>query len=199
MICVHGTVRQGNPCWRVETAKGTWNLVGNLAGTRDGDEVYVCGVEATAAFCGAGAALAVSWIGTTMGGGAALPLVVQRDVEVVVTRSTRDNSPTFKLEEQPLTLAAAGGKWQGSFAGIPVHGPLDIFFLSDGWIDQEFTLTVNARDPQDATKTWTKTYTKVVKKSHVAFDEDLDVGAAMTKPGPVASPIAVNPASWSNT
>lgn len=159
-------------------------LVGNLSGVRDGDAVFVCGTEAAAAFCGDGRALAVSWIGTSMGGAPALPALVHRDVDIDVTRSTRDNSPSFKLEEEDLTLRAAGDKWQGAFPNLPVRGPLDIFFESDGWIDQQFTLTVTARDPKDASKIWSKSYTKTVKKSHVVFDEDLDVGAAAKQDGP---------------
>lgn len=187
-VCLRGLLRQSVPCWTLETDQGPYFLVGDLSGVRDGDSVYACGHSAQAAFCGPGAALLVTWISTKYGGGPPAPESVVRNVDVDVTQSTRDWSPTFKLEQQPLSLSAFGGQWHGSFAGVQIHGALDFFFMSEGWIDQDFTLSIRATDPSDSTKVWKTDITKRVEKGHVVINDTLDVSNASPQSNESSAP-----------
>lgn len=184
-ICLQGTVRKGNKCWRLERPDAApMFLIGDLSKVHDGDSVTVCGNPAQATFCGEGEALAVSFIGTDVGGKDALPKSVIRHIQITATLSERDLSPTFKLEQRKLNLHAANGVWRGSFKNVHVDGELDVFFNSEGWKNQKFTVSVVATDPADPKKTWPKEFEGVVEKEHVVIDETMDVGAA--PPAPVA-------------
>jgi hypothetical protein len=179
-ICLRGLLRKGNPCWmlRDEASGETYALIGDLAKVRDGDVVYVCGTMASQQFCGSSAALVVSYIGGDIGGLEKLPSAVERTVRVRATLSSRDYSPRFRLEGVALPLSADGTRWIGEFENIQVQGKLDVFFESDGWKNQPFSVSVDAADPADSSKTWTKEFKATATKGHVAINETLDVGAA---------------------
>ena len=177
-ICLQGRLEKGNPCWLLHADTGDhYSLVGDLSAVSDGETVFACGHEAQASFCGTAKTLAVTWIAKEIGGKDASPATVVRDVNVTATFSTRDLSPTFKLEEQPLGLTASSNRWVGRFSDVHVEGKLNVFFMSQGWKNQEFTVAVEASDPQDSSKSWKGEWKARVEKGHVAINKALDVGA----------------------
>lgn len=177
-ICVRGKVRKGDPCWRLEVqGADQLFLIGDLTKVRDGDVVTACGTIAQAGFCG-GPTMAVSFIGTSIVGGDALPNTVTRDVEITATLSTRDLSPTFRIEERDVSLQAATNQWRTRAENVHVVGKLDIFFNSKGWVDQQFTVSVKVTDPADEQQSWSKDFKGTVKKGHVVISGKMDVGAA---------------------
>jgi hypothetical protein len=178
-ICLHGRLEKGSPCWLLHADSGDqYSLVGNLSGVSEGETVFVCGVEAQASFCGTARTLAVTWISTEIGGKSALPAAVVRDIKVTATLSTRDLSPTFKLEEHALGLTASSNRWVGRFSDVRVEGKLNVFFMSAGWKNQDFTVSVEATDPDDGSKSWKGEWQATVEKGHVVINKTLDVGAA---------------------
>ena len=188
VVILRGTLRRGDPCWSIETDDGARvYIVGDLTGVRDADVVYAYGTPAKAPLCG-GEALALMWISTKYGGSDALPTVVTRDVIVSVTRSSADNSPRFRMEGKPRSLNADGSKWRGAFDAVNVTGELDLSFESDAWPNQQFTLSVEARDPTNR-KVWKKDLQGSERKGMVLITGSLDVGAA-SKPSEKAAPIA---------
>lgn len=179
LTAVRGTLRKGDPCWTLVLDGGDkLFLVGDLSNVHDGEVVMATGQLTEQSFCGAAPTLIVTWIGTKVGGGALVPKAVVRDVMVKVTRSSSDVSPWFRLEGKPMGLSAHGENWVGNFPGVAVSGKLDVYYESNAWKDQKFTLAVEATDPASGKVTKSSWPPVVEEKGYVVIRNALDVGAA---------------------
>lgn len=174
IVCMRGVLTdEGTECQAFRSEGELYTLVGDLGSFKAGDSVEVCGALAGRSFCNQGKTLAVTSI--TRPKGHKDTEVRQRDVEVTVTRSTADNSPTCKLEGRAVGLRAVGGNWVGEFPDMTIEGPLQIFFQSGGWKAQEFTLKVVVKHPSQPGKDKTGTYRRTTVKGDVTFDETLEL------------------------
>ena len=170
-------VKSAGPCqgFLAEGGDRYW-IVGDFSGAKVEENLYVIGTIADASICGDEPTIIASWIGKQLPSATPVEVSVTRDIEVTATHSTRDPSPTFKLEgrEQPLTYDNEEGKWKGKYPSFIVSGNLSVTFVSEAWNNQKFDVAVTATDPQTS-KAKSKTFTGFGKKGEVVIQGDMEV------------------------
>ena len=72
-------------------------------------------------------------------------------VEVKITRSNADGSPSFTVEGNERSLNVGGDFWTGSWQ-MSIHWPLEVVFESGAYSGQTFEMTVVAKHPYQASK-----------------------------------------------
>ena len=100
-----------------------------------------------------------------------------RDVDVLVTYSSHDMSPTLNLDGRRFGLQYDNTqrKWHGLYYGLSITTSLRVVFVSEAWAGQPFDMTVTLSDPSGAAKSVSQTFHAIARKGVVTFDHEVNL------------------------